>query len=81
MRSPVTQLVALGQFPSEQGATAPHVLEFEQALQRIEPPLTKEERSSVKIAALVWLGLFCISSKPLLVGHIRKQGSEQPIPG
>jgi len=43
MRSSVTQLVALGQFPREQGATAPQVQEFEQVLQKVERPLTKEE--------------------------------------
>jgi len=43
MRSSVTQLVALGKFPREQGAIAAHVQEFEDALRKIQPPATKEE--------------------------------------
>jgi hypothetical protein len=43
MRSTVAQLVALGQLPSEHGADVHTVQEFEQALQKIEPPLTREE--------------------------------------
>jgi hypothetical protein len=43
MRTLVTQLVALGQLPSEQEAAAPQVQEFEQVIQKIAPPLTKEE--------------------------------------
>ncbi len=43
MRTLVTQLIALGQFPSEQEAAAPQVQEFEQVIRKIEPPLTKEE--------------------------------------
>ena len=43
MRSSVAQLVALGQLPGEQGVTVPQVKEFEVALQKIEPSLTREE--------------------------------------
>jgi hypothetical protein len=43
MRSSVARLVALGQFPREQGATAPQIQAFEQILQNVERPLTKEE--------------------------------------
>ena len=43
MRTLVTQLVALGQLPGEQEATAPQVQEFERVIRKIEPPLSKEE--------------------------------------
>jgi hypothetical protein len=43
VRTSVAQLVALGQFPPEQGATGAQVQEFEVALLQIGAPLTKEE--------------------------------------
>ena len=43
MRVSITQLVALGQLPSELGASAPKIEEFEHLIQQIEAPLTKAE--------------------------------------
>lgn len=43
MRSPVAQLVALGQFPDEAGASVASIQEIERLLGKIAPPLTKEE--------------------------------------
>jgi hypothetical protein len=43
MRSLVAQLLALGQFPDGRRATVLRVQEFEQVIQKIAPPVTKEE--------------------------------------
>jgi len=47
MRTAITNLVALGQLPTEGSATVERMRQFEEALRSIDPPLTDSEAEAL----------------------------------